>query len=196
MHRRIWPIALCLLLLGLSMTWVRESSADAHKYTGSCDQLNASVNLGRQATVSGPYCPILARDDVARVELDSVVGLDTNGHILADCPLSFRFRLVNNAGVGVAAVANAFRVYSPDAGAHWTALTWDSTSPLYYYNCDSECAVQSAMFDLAFAINTGSVSGSGADTVLFAGIAMDSAGMPNGFDSVAYVVHTQVDSTM
>lgn len=73
-------------------------------------------------------------------------------------------------------ITNGFAVYSPD-GATWTTTVGDTLGPL-----------GETQFDLIFSINPKSITGSGADTIGFGGIALAGTGVVAGFDDVPYAI--------
>ncbi len=112
--------------------------------------------------------------------LDSVDGMTTPGEIPADQEITFCLRLNNNTGYNIKSSTNGFRVYSPD-GAQWQPITWDTTSVGW-----------GDMYDGLF-FNDFSITGSGADTIGFGGFTIFEPGIPDGFDSVVFLISTQVD---
>ncbi len=124
----------------------------------------SDISNGGGSTVSGT------------ITLDNVIGSPNLGEIYAESPISFQIRVNNNTGQDVRGITNGFRVYSPD-GAEWTTTIGDTIGSIGY-----------AMFDLVYAINHFSATGSGADSVLFGGASLSSSGMPAGFSEVAYSI--------
>ncbi|MFH1686336.1 MAG: T9SS type A sorting domain-containing protein [bacterium] len=87
------------------------------------------------------------------------------------------FSINMNAGGAVRqGLTNGFRIYSPD-GAEWTTMTADTTG-----------TIGKAQFDLLWIMNFRSVTGTGSDTVGFAGSIMFGAGMAADFDDVTHTI--------
>jgi len=132
------------------------------------------------------------------ISLDSVAGLvvGTTDELAIDVPVTFYLRLTNPGAPNEAKIpgySTGFRVYSPD-DASWTPITWvpylamDPWPPhtvVYLEGWD-------AAYDNFLSMNPYSVSGSGADTIGFAGAQTYGGGMPPGFDAVAFTISTQV----
>lgn len=121
-----------------------------------------------------PSVPAASTD--GSITLYYVGGLFEPGVICASTPVYFHLRVANGFGVSMREVSNGFRVYSPN-GAEWTLTVGDTTGVL-----------GGAQFDSVFIISYSSVTGNGADTVGFGGVALSANGLEPGFDEVAYVV--------
>ncbi len=113
------------------------------------------------------------------VTLDNVIGLDGLGRLIAGDNISFELRMTYNAGRPLWCIVNGFRVYSPD-GATWQPIVPDTVSLGW-----------PTMFNLIYQINTYSVTGTGADTVMFGGAAMF-GGLVPPFDSLSWWIDTKV----
>ena len=129
--------------------------------------------------------------------LDHVDGLLGPGQLAVNQPISFHIRLTNATDFIVAGCSNGFQVYSPD-GATWAPITWDSATPMFNYvwlDPPGVWAPVSPWFDLGYYISPKSITGSGADTIGFAGAVRDLPGLPIGYDEISFVLHTSVGST-
>ncbi len=120
--------------------------------------------------------------------LDHVDGLLSTDTLEPNDPVTFYLRFSTPGAPNEAIIdgaTNGFRVYSPD-GAGWQPLTWEYIISEW---------PNTTFWNYAMEINSFSVTGSGADTVAFAGIAqlMYESGAPPGFSSVVYSITTQVD---
>ncbi|MDH3936778.1 MAG: hypothetical protein OEV68_05545, partial [candidate division Zixibacteria bacterium] len=109
------------------------------------------------------------------ISLDHTDGLADATHMNTGVPVIFYLRLTGDADAH-GGVANGFKVYSPD-GATWTTSVGDTTGTL-----------GKTQFDGGFFINPFSITGSNADTLGFAGFRFFGAGLPIGFDDVAYTI--------
>jgi len=131
--------------------------------------------------------------------LDHVEGLTAQNKIKANEPISFHIRMTQETGDYIAGATNGFRIYSPDDGASWLPVTWDSTSPLYEYvwiDPPGQWGVEGVYWDMIFSINSYSITGTGADTVGFGGASQYLPGVEDGFDEIVYVLHTSVTQAM
>ena len=109
--------------------------------------------------------------------VDNVVGLYNTDTLKATDQVVFYLRMSNlDSGKNVAGIANGWRVYSPD-GATWTQTTIDT---VYHGFKD--------IFTLVFGGFAFSVDGTVSDTVAFAGSYLGGAGLPAGFNEIAYSV--------
>jgi hypothetical protein len=108
------------------------------------------------------------------ISLDSVDGLHATDSIIADGNTSIVFYLrLTNCTFATDAISNGFRIFSDD-GAEWNNTIGDTLSGLGIKD----------MFDQLFVINPWSITGSGADTIGFAGSRIFSTGLPADFDDV------------
>jgi hypothetical protein len=129
----------------------------------------------------GPHCftCIDTTQINPEISIDSVAGLHENNdtEILADgsTEISFYIRL-KNTDAARGAVSNGFRIFSDDS-ADWGGVTVDTISLAW-----------DTMFDRGFYTINSNSDGTGADTVGFTGISMDSAGLPANFDERAYKI--------
>ena len=131
----------------------------------------------REPAWGGPYCFTIEPQPDGMVSLDGVTGYGAGMDSLpSGFESTFLLRYSNNSGMKVDGFTTGFRVHSPD-GATWTTTTGDSTG-----------ALSGANFDLVHLIDYFSVTGSGADTVLFGGAALSGDGIPPGFDDVPYTI--------
>jgi len=117
----------------------------------------------------------------AVVTLDHVDGQLGPDQIVSGVSLNFVFRVENFLGTSVITFENGFRVYSPD-GALWQPITYNFVSSLDW----------SAMFDGIF-LNPHGITGMGADTIGFGGVAIFASGWPDGFSEDVWQISTQVD---
>lgn len=124
-----------------------------------------------------------AQGQTGSISLDHVDGIMGTDSIAAFEPITFYLRVTNNLGVPIGGWANGFRVYSPD-GAIWSPITYDTANVGWVY-----------MADGGVFLRPYSVDGSGADTIGFAGFRFYEAGIPDGFDEVAFVIRTMVHSS-
>jgi len=132
---------------------------------------------------NGPYCFTVATPPPgdAIISLDHVDGYSPGaGGIWSGVPVSFHLRLTNATGYVIAGLTSGFKLYSPD-GATWQPAVGDTASLGW-----------PDRFDLLFAINHFSCTGSGADTVGFAGVLQYGTGLEDGFDEVSFSVNTEV----
>ncbi len=140
-----------------------------------------------------------AQDISLDLDQSLMTGVWTDGvddYIGAGHSVYFPLRLINNSGSPVEGLTSGFRVYSPD-GATWTPITWDSSGYFWGYNYidpPGMWVVESPfVFDLAFSVNTFSITGEGADTIGFGGSKKYMPGLADGSDGIAYGIHTSVD---
>ncbi|MCK4460314.1 MAG: hypothetical protein KAW46_00835, partial [candidate division Zixibacteria bacterium] len=112
-------------------------------------------------------------------DVDNVVGLYATDTIGIGMPVTFNIRLTN-VGIDnkVKGAMNGFQVYSPD-GADWTITDYGPTT-------DTEMETYGIVWDLVYAVNEFSVTGSGADTLGFGGSVVTGAGIPDLYDDVVY----------
>jgi len=115
-----------------------------------------------------------AAEDIEFI-VDNVEGLTSAGRFPTDNIVTYNIRLTNESGTNLKGFTNGLRFYSPD-GATWNTVTADSTG-----------VIGKDIFDLIFSINH-RVTGSGADTVGFAGSIMFSSGLASPFSEIAYTV--------
>lgn len=138
---------------------------------GCVDQTEKGSDVDSGDTnVSGKYKVV---DSVQVLSLDGVDGESSEGVIKTGSEIVFHIRLANKSGAAVVGLTSGFRVYSPD-GAQWNTSVGDTTG-----------AISSERLEQRF-INEFSITGSGADTIGFAGFRMKMPGIVAGFDSVAY----------
>ena len=118
------------------------------------------------------------------ISLDHTVGqLANTDSIACGQPIEFYLRATNNTAYSVGGVDCLFDVNSPD-GATWSPIYLD-TLPLGWRT----------MFDGWFDIRYYGVTGSGADTVRFFAASIFGSGLSVGFDSVSWIISTQVNCT-
>ncbi|MDH3891718.1 MAG: hypothetical protein OEV49_11595 [candidate division Zixibacteria bacterium] len=111
------------------------------------------------------------------ISLDSAEGVWPPNSIVPGTEITFHIRLTN---VGFAqpatAIINGFSVYGSDPAVTWEWIAWGD-GPVDF----------SSLFDLVWAMNTYSLTGSGADTLGWGGVSTQyGAGLVDGFDSVAF----------
>lgn len=109
------------------------------------------------------------------ITLDSVSELYGADTIEVNQEITFYLRITGDEN-NYSGIANGFRIYSPD-GAEWGSLTPDTISFGW-----------PDMFDLIYAMNIFSITGSGADTVSYSGVKLSGSGLPAFFDEVAYTM--------
>lgn len=109
------------------------------------------------------------------LSLDHVTGLHGPDTVLVNQDITFYIRVTSDAD-SHAGITNGFNVYSPE-GATWTTLVGDTLQLGW-----------DQLFDLTFAINHNSITGSGADTVGFGGAKIVGPGLPANFDEVSYTI--------
>jgi hypothetical protein len=119
----------------------------------------------------------------AVVSLDHVDGLSGQGLLATEAPLVFHVRLNNQSEYPVAGSTNGFRLYSPD-GAEWSPPTADTTA----LGWDS-------LYDGGVFMSAYSADGSGSDTIGFGGYLIEGSGLAPDFNSVAFTITTEVDSS-
>ena len=91
-------------------------------------------------------------------------------------PVLFDIRMTNSTDRQMQGFSNGFRIYSPE-GAEWTNTSGSWTGTL-----------DDTHFDLVLSINPYGVTGTGSDTIGFAGSIMMGPGMPSDFDDVAFSI--------
>ena len=116
------------------------------------------------------------------IYLDHTVGsLGQSDSIACSVPLEFHISTFNNTGGYILAHHGVFEVNSPD-GATWSPIVtvaapinWNlylsGTPSIYYYG----------------------LTGSGADTVFATKWVISGNGIPDGFDSVTWIISTEID---
>ena len=116
------------------------------------------------------------------IYLDHTVGrVALTDSIACSVPLEFHISTFNNTGGYILAHHGVFEVNSPD-GATWSPIVtvaapinWNlylsGTPSIYYYG----------------------LTGSGADTVFATKWVISGNGIPDGFDSVTWIIHTEID---
>ena len=112
------------------------------------------------------------------LSLDHVDGLvsGTTDQLETGTPITFHIRMTAGDD-NIAGLTNGFRVYSPN-GAEWTTVTADTTG-----------VIGKDEFDLIWAIDYFSITGSVVDTVGFAGcVIMNPYGMPAYFDEITHTI--------
>jgi len=111
------------------------------------------------------------------ISLDHVDGEISPGVITTGDSITFYLRFTNNTANPILDLSNGFRIYSTD-GAQWGNTFFDTTGTL-----------DTSHFYLGIFTNTYSADGSGADTVgTLATTFFPDAGMPVGFDDVAFTI--------
>jgi len=111
------------------------------------------------------------------ISLDSVDGEMSPGVIATGDSITFYLRYTNNTGDNILDISNGFRIYSPD-GAQWGSTFFNTTGTL-----------DTSQFYFGIFTNEYNVNGSGADTVgTLASTWEPTAGMPDGFDDVAFTI--------
>lgn len=117
------------------------------------------------------------------ISLDHTVGrLGQSDSLACGQPIEFHLRTLNNTGGNILAINGVFQVHSPDSGL-WSPIVMD-TVPLGW---------EQNYFDGSHWIINFSVTGSGADTVWYTGWVISLSGLPDGFDSVTWIISTFVD---
>ncbi|MBU8932996.1 MAG: dockerin type I repeat-containing protein [candidate division Zixibacteria bacterium] len=136
----------------------------------------------------GPHCFEIDErpQGPTEITLDHVEGLNPMGRIVAGQDIKFVFAGSNNSGFPINGSSNGFRIYSPD-GASW--------APAYGDTSGMDADWFPTFYDLGFWIDHHSCTGSGEDTVGFAGAKMMSGtGIPNGWDGTIWWIGTEVFS--
>lgn len=113
--------------------------------------------------------------------VESVTGSYSGNRLGTQEPITFFIRMNNTTGRTIQGAANGFQIYSSD-GAQWdTTIGTD----IYGLGPDS-----SGPFCGGFFINNASITGSGADSVGFAGFyfPLSCDGLPVGFNEVVYTI--------
>ena len=82
----------------------------------------------------------------------------------------------NNTGKPISGLTHGFKVFSPD-GANWNTTSGSFTD-----------AIDENMYDGGRFVQTFSVTGSAYDTIGFGGFAIQSDGVPDKFNSVAFAI--------
>jgi len=114
-----------------------------------------------------------------------------------DEPITFHIRLENSTGANITGSSNGFQVYSPD-GAVWDPITWAPYYDMGTYQWVCPYPNWPMIYNGAIKLNPFSVTGSGADTIGFAGYSDPSSppyspGVPPDFNEIVYTVTTLVD---
>jgi len=117
--------------------------------------------------------------------------------------VNFYIRWNNNLGDYIVGSSNGFRVYSDD-GAEWTPITWapyyDMGTYSWVYPYDNGPTDNwGTIYNGDVKLNPFSVTGTGADTIGFAGYSDPSGmppslGVPDGFSEIVYEIYTAVDN--
>jgi len=118
-----------------------------------------------------------------QISLDHVDGLTNEGTLKINQPIVFYIRFTNLTGSSITGSTNGFKVYSPD-GAVWEPIVFDTTG-----------AINISMYDGGVFLNYFSITGSGADTVGFAGFKMFGIGIPHWFDAIVGKIKTSLNSS-
>jgi len=113
------------------------------------------------------------------VNISKIAGLDpTTGGLMAQTPIKFYFHYEVGAE-NVIAIGNPFHFISSD-GATWQPLTAQPTAPL------------TMIFDFISEFLMFGVDGSGADTIDFYQVSLNSTGLPPGFNSDLFLIETRI----
>jgi len=142
-----------------------------------------------------------AQDDYS-LTLDHVDGLynENPSELETDVPITFHIRFTNPDSPNEANIkgsSNAFRVYSPD-GAEWTPITWAPYYDMVNYEWVLPFENWDMVYNGAIKLNSFSITGSGADTIGFAGYSDPSSppfsnGVAPGFSQIVYTITTQLN---
>jgi hypothetical protein len=109
------------------------------------------------------------------LSLDHTDGLIDADHLDTGVPVTFYIRVTGDDTTH-SGITNGFRVYSDD-GATWSPMAGAFTG-----------TINDTMFDGGLYISRFSITGSGADTIGFAGFRFFESGLPPNFDDVAYTL--------
>ena len=157
-----------------TLHFISLSGSSPVAFLGTCelvdelgDPLSLTTHDGSATCLAGCVGPAIC--------LDYVDGLTTGGAIDVGAAITFYLRVAGDAD-DHAGITNGFRIHSPD-GATWTTTVGDTTGTL-----------GKTQFDGGFFISPFSVTGSGADTIGFAGFRFFSTGVPAYFDDVAFTI--------
>ena len=101
--------------------------------------------------------------------------------IACGIPIEFHISTLNNSGAYILALHGVFEVNSPD-GATWSPITMVNAPINWNYYLDGRPS-----------ISYYGLTGSGADTVFAYKWVILSNGIPDWFDSVTWIIHTEVD---
>ncbi|MCK4632573.1 MAG: hypothetical protein KAT79_04840, partial [candidate division Zixibacteria bacterium] len=135
-----------------------------------------------------------------QLAVDSVDGLLEGewGKIETGVPVTFYIKWINPGAPNEAKMkgySNGFQVYSPD-GATWTPITW---LPMFFMepwppHTDVLYPGWEWLYDGGLNMNPYGVTGSGADTIGFAGYQKYGGGTPPGFEGQVFSISTQFDA--
>ncbi|MDH3891659.1 MAG: hypothetical protein OEV49_11295 [candidate division Zixibacteria bacterium] len=125
--------------------------------------------------------PSVSQEQCA-IGLDHVDGLFPGNRIpISDNGVTFWIRLTNfDVSNKVIGITNGFEISGSDPSVTWNVTDYGN-DPAFEW-----------MFSLIWEIRTGSLDGSGADTLGFGGSAMLDPGMPPGWDEVGYWIRLSV----
>ncbi len=128
------------------------------------------------------HVPHFEMPEIKAISLDEVTNLWEPDQIPSMAPIRFimRWKYMTNDGSTLDGFQNGFRIYSPD-GATWQPITYDTLSLNWI-----------SMFDGGVFMNPYSITGSGADTIGFAGVRLFGTGIVAPFDSQVYWIETSV----
>jgi len=145
-------------------------------------------------TLMIPANMIYAQGAMLLDHVDGLLGTDT---ISTDEPITFHIRFENSTGANIIGSSNGFRVYSPD-GAVWDPITWAPYFDMDTYQWVFPYPDWQNIYNGSIKLNDFSVTGSGADTIGFAGYSDPSSppyspGVPPDFNEIVYTVTTLVD---
>ena len=115
-----------------------------------------------------------------------------------DVTIKFYIRFVNNLGEYITGSSNGFRVYSPD-GAEWNPIQWSPYYDMGTYTWVYPYPGWGMIYNGAVKLNEFSVTGTGADTIGFAGYSdpvgpPPSLGVEDGFSEIVYEIWTGVEA--
>ncbi len=122
------------------------------------------------------------------ISLDHVDGATPGGGLSIGPTIRFQLRLNNNSGSIITGMTNAFILYSPD-GAQWQPPDNQAGNGSSIWN-------PSINWNLYFgtpSVFFRNVNGSGVDSIEFGAFRILEAGLPNGFNQIAWIIETHVD---
>ncbi|MBI5266697.1 MAG: T9SS type A sorting domain-containing protein [candidate division Zixibacteria bacterium] len=112
----------------------------------------------------------------AAITLDSIGGVHYLDSIASGQQVTFYFRYTNMTGTNMIGIMNGYRIYSPDGGA-WKSVRIDTTG------------LSNRQFDLVvMPMYRDTIDHTTPDTVAVGCAAMDSAGLPDGYDGTAVAI--------
>lgn len=158
-------------------TWTFVDAAGSYAPT-----YQGNPNSSQSVPDAPPVCFDIVGPLDSALTLDTVIGLNSSGQLIADAPLEFVMRWTYTTGSPILGFTNGFQVYSPD-GATWQPISLDTFSLGW-----------PTMFDGGFFEYYFSATGSGTDTAAYGAFAIFGPGVTPPFDTPVWWIETQVSS--